>query len=279
VGWAWKTGKLGPNGDAAEEERFVARATDAMFKNRFDEPAGENVKDITDEGLRRWPGDRRLLDIRVRTANELTSQAIAQRATNDVHEALRLVRMARSLDPNDAAAKRLADQYEAELASFSASAAPPLTKPPPSHVPPGVPPKHLPNPLPAASSAQPAASHVEYKALVDVSVATPRLGQTVDIIAKVMPPKADLGDPGFTISGPGVPGGVRIPAMTGTSGVFKASYAFLEAGRFEIQFSGTADNHPVTAKRTVVASAEGQPPAPPPSTSPPPAPTPSVKWM
>ena len=51
-GWAYKAGKIG--GDA-DEERFVARATDAMFRNAFHEPPGENVKDITDEGLRRWP--------------------------------------------------------------------------------------------------------------------------------------------------------------------------------------------------------------------------------
>ena len=281
--WAWKTGKIGPQDESAEEERYVARAIDAMFKNRFDEPSGENVKDLTDEGLRRWPGDRRLMDIRVRTANALTSQAIAQRATNDVHEALKLARIARQLDPNDAAAKRLVEQYEAELASFSASAAPPLTKPPASHAPPpplGGTPKH-PNPPSSASSAQPSAAHVEYKALVDVSVATPRLGQTVDMTAKVMPQKGELGDPGFTIAGPGVPGGVRVPAITAAPGVFKASYAFLEAGKFEIQFTAQAEGGKgPSAKRTVVASADppSAPPAPPAST-PPPAPTPSVKWM
>jgi len=276
--WAWKTGKIGPVDDAAEEDRLVARATDAMFKNRFDAPSGENVKDLTDEGLRRWPGDRRLMDIRVRTANELTSQAIAQRATNDVHEALRLARIAHQLDSNDAAAKRLVDQYEAELASFSASSAPTLGKPVPSHVPPS--PKH-PIVAPSASSAQPSAAHVEYKALVDVSVAMPRLGQTVDITAKVMPQKGELGDPGFTIAGPGVPGGVRVPAITAAPGVFKASYAFLEAGKFEIQFTAQAEGGKgPSAKRTVVASAD-PPPAPPapPASTPPPAPTPSVKWM
>ena len=280
--WAWKTGKIGPQDESAEEERYVARATDAMFKNRFDEPSGENVKDLTDEGLRRWPGDRRLMDIRVRTANALTSQAIAQHATNDVHEALKLARIARQLDPNDAAAKRLVEQYEAELASFSASAAPPLTKPPASHAPPpplGGTPKH-PNPPSSASSAQPSAAHVEYKALVDVSVATPRLGQTVDMTAKVMPQKGELGDPGFTIAGPGVPGGVRVPAITAAPGVFKASYAFLEAGKFEIQFTAQAEGGKgPSAKRTVVASADPPPSPAPPASTPAPAPMPSVKWM
>jgi len=116
---------------------------------------------------------------------------------------------------------------------------------------------------------------------VDVSVATPRLGQTVDITAKVMPPKGELGDPGFTIAGPGVPGGVRVPAIAAGPGVYKASYAFLEAGKFEIQFTAQAEGGKgPSAKRTVVASADPPPapPAPPASTAPP-APTPSVKWM
>ena len=276
-GWAYKTGKIGPADEAVEEERLVARATDAMFKNRFDAPPGENVKDLTDEGLRRWPGDRKLLDLRVRTANELISQAIAQRSTNDVHEALRLVRLALVLDPDDAAAKRLASQYEAELASFSASAAPPLKPPPLATVAPLPGGSKRPNPPPAASSAQPAAAQVEYKALVDVSVATPRLGQTVEITAKVMPPKGDFADPGFTIVGPGVPGGVRLPAITTAAGVFKASYAFLEPGKFDVQFLTQAEgNKVVTAKRTVVASSD-VPPAP--SAPPSAAPTASVKWM
>ena len=41
LGWAWKMGRIG--GAVDDEERFVARATDAMFKNRFHEPPGDNV--------------------------------------------------------------------------------------------------------------------------------------------------------------------------------------------------------------------------------------------
>ncbi|MCW5832875.1 MAG: protein kinase [Labilithrix sp.] len=281
LGWAWKVGKIG--GADAEEERFVARATDAMFKNRFHEPPGDNVKDITDEGLRRWPNDRRLLDIRVRAASELTSQAIAQRSAGDVLEALRLAKIAHDLDPHDASAKRLVEQYESELATFSPSAAPTLAKPPerpPAPAPATAPKPSGPGPAPT-SSVQP---RVDYKALVDVSVATPRLGQTVDLTARVAPNKGDFEAPGFTVVGPGVPGGIRVPAQAVQPGVFKASYAFLEPGRFEISFTTQESGRPISAKRSVTAGAPAPAPTPTPTappTPPPPSPKPTenVKWM
>jgi hypothetical protein len=276
LGWAWKSGKVGSDGD---EERFVTRATDAMFKRRFHEPPGDNVKDITDEGLRRWPNDRKLLDVRTRAANELTSQAIAQRTAGDVLEALRLAKAAHDLDPDDAAAKRLVEQYESELASFSPSAAPtlvPPTRPLPSPVKTGS------GPAQAPTRSTPPAPQIDYKALVDVSVSTPRLGQTVELTARIAPNKGDFDSPGFVIVGPGVPGGIRMPAQTPSPGVFHASYAFLEPGRFEITFSTTENGRAISAKRVVTA---GNPPPPGPSPtsnptpSPAPTPTGSVKWM
>ncbi|MDF2692939.1 MAG: serine/threonine protein kinase [Labilithrix sp.] len=283
LGWAWKVGKIGP-GDA-DEERFVARATDAMFKNHFHEPPGDNVKEITDEGLRRWPNDRKLLDIRVRAANELISQAIAQRSAGDVVEALKLAKIAHDLDPHDASAKRLVEQYEAELAAFSPSAAPTLAKPPERPPTPGPTPKPsvpgpTPTPAPTREPPQPQPSRIDYKALVDVSAATPRLGQTVELTARIAPNKGDFDAPGFTIVGPGVPGGVRMPAQTPAPGIFKASYAFLEAGRFEITFTTQEGGRTISAKRSVIASAMTPPaPTPTPTPSPTPTPTGSVKWM
>jgi serine/threonine-protein kinase len=268
AGWAYKTGKLGPSADA-EQDRFVARATDAMFKNHFDEPPGDNVKDITDEGLRRWPHERRLIEIRVRAANELTSQALAQRAAGDVVEALKLAKLAHELDPHDASAKRLVEQYEAELASFNAPAAPTLS-PPPERPPAAT--------NTRTSAPAPAPQRVDYKALLDVSNASPKIGQTVDLVARVAPPKGDFDAPGFTIAGPGVPGGIRMPAQEAGPGVFKASYAFLDPGKFDVTFTVQVKGSPVTAKRSINAVAA---PAPVPAPTPLPAPSPtgSVKWM
>jgi hypothetical protein len=270
LGWAWKVGRIGGGADV-DEERFVTRATDAMFKNHFHEPPGDNVKDITDEGLRRWPNDRKLLDVRVRSANELTSQALAQRSAGDVLEALRLAKVAHDLDPNDPSAKRLVEQYEGELAAFSPSAAPTLVKPP------------EPPPTSAPSSAKPPPSvqvaHIDYKALLDASTATPRLGQTVEFTARIAPNKGDFNDPAFTIVGPGIPSGVRMPAQAASPGIFKASYAFLEPGKFDVTFSTQEGARPINAKRAITASNPPPLPSPTPSQTPSPTPTGSVKWM
>src|SRR5690606_3292837 len=96
-----------------------------------------------------------------------TSQAITQRSAGDVLEALKLAKVAHELDPHDASAKRLVEQYEGEIANFSPSAAPTLQKPPerppPSTTKPG------PGPAPAPQPPVPAPARVEHKVLVDVS--------------------------------------------------------------------------------------------------------------
>ena len=284
AGWAWKMGKLGGTPDV-DDEAYVSRATDAMYKHRFVTPAGENVRDITDEGLKKWPNDHRLLDIRMRAASELVSQATAQRSAGDIVEALRLARAAHDLDPNDASAKRLVDQYDAELAAFTTPTAPPLVKPPvvPSGAgkpvgPAGVPPA----PAPSASAA------AAFKVILEANVVTPRLGQTVELTARVAPTKGSFDGASFLITGPGLGGGATMPAQSPSPGVFKASYAFLEAGRFDVTFTTQADGKPLKAARSLTAGDPAAPPAPPtpklpdpgPKPTPAgPAPTGSVKWM
>jgi hypothetical protein len=276
AGWAWRAGKIGPTADAAEEDRCVARATAAMFQKHFGEPTLDNVKEITDDGLRHWPKSRRLVDIRVRAASEVTAQAIAQRSGGDVLEALRLAKLAQELDPDQSSAKRLVEQYASELASFSPSAAPTLAPPP----------------LVASASTPgvrvgPAPIRVEYKALVDVSHPAPKLGQPIDLTARVAPGRGTFDQPGFIVVGPGVQGGVRVAASGIGPGVFKGSYAFEAPGKFEITFTTQVDGKAISAKRSVSASAlapqpvpSAQPPAPAPAPAPPPpAPSASVKWM
>ena len=84
----------------------------------------------------------------------------------------------------------------------------------------------------------------------------------------------------FTVAGPGTPGGVRMPAVMIGPGVFKASYAFLEPGRFEITFTAQADDKPVSATRSITA-VEVLPPVPTPAPKPAPSSPPpgNVKWM
>ena len=272
---AWKMGKLG--GSEGDDERYVARATDAMFKNRFVAPPGDNVRDITDEGLKKWPNDHRLLDVRMRAANELVSQAMVQRTAGDIVEALRLARAAHELDPNDASAKRLVDQYDAELAAFPTPSAPPLGKPAAS---PGVPVGTGARPPGPPPSAAPAASATGFKIILEASSGQPRLGQTVEFTARVAPTKGTFENPIFGITGPGLGAGVTMNAQSPAPGIFKASFAFLEGGRFDVTFATQADGKPLKAGRTLFAGEAPKPPDPGPAPKPPtPATSSSVKWM
>jgi serine/threonine-protein kinase len=273
-GWAWNAGKLGGGND---DERYVTRATDAMFKNRFVSPPGDNVRDITDEGLKRWPNHHKLLDVRMRAANELTQQAMTQRSAGDVAEALRLARAAHELDPNDASAKRLVEQYESELAAVGTPSSTPLGKPPVA------PPSGKPVPPGPSGPATPpsgAPGANAYKVVLDTNVAQPRLGQTVELIARVSPTKGDFESPAFTITGPGLGGGARMAAQNPAPGTFRASFAFLEAGRFEVTFTTQVEGKALKASRPIGAGEAPPRPDPPPGPGPtPPTPTGSVKWM
>jgi serine/threonine-protein kinase len=280
AGWAWKMGRLG--GADGDDEHYVARATDAMYKNRFVAPPGDNVREITDEGLKKWPNDHRLLDIRMRAANELVTQAMTQRSGGDIMEALRLARAAHDLDPNDASSKRLVDQYDAELAAFTTPTAPTLSKPsplaPPGNVKVAAPAVPPPVPAPSASAAAP------YKVILEANVAAPRLGQTVEFTARIAPTKGTFDAPVFVISGPGLGGGATMPAQTHAPGVFKAKYVFLEGGHFDVTFTTQADGKGLRAARSLTAGEAAPPKLPDPDPSakppvPPAAPTGSVKWM
>ncbi|MDB4941730.1 MAG: serine/threonine protein kinase, partial [Labilithrix sp.] len=280
AGAAWKMGKIGGGSDETDE-RYVARATDAMYKNHFLNPPGDNVREITDEGLKKWPNDAKLVDVRVRAANVLVSQAMVQRTSGDVLEALRLARAAHELDPNDPSAKRLVEQYEGELAASTTPTATPLTKPA------AAPPSSWVKPVGPATGAAPAASTAAtagaYKITLEANAPQPRLGQTVTFTSHVTPPRGTFESPVFTISGPGVPGGVTMAAQSPATGVFTVSYAFLEAGRFDVVFTVQIDGKPQKAGRTLVAG-DGAPKLPDPATkpsasAPAAAPSSSVKWM
>ncbi len=274
---AWRMGKLGGDADA---ERYVARATDAMYKNHFGAPPGENVRDLTDEALRRWPSDRRFADIRERAANELVAQAGSHRAPGEVQEALRLAKLALELDPKDASARRLVEQLEAEIATAPTSSAAPL---PPSSAGPAV------TPARPVSGGVPGA-----RVVLEVAPDLPKPTQPAELTAKVTS-KAALGDAAFVVAGPGLATPARVAAQ-GDGVVFKAAFGFPRAGRYEVAFTASDAGKTVRAARSVIVAepARTPPPAgtqsppatpptptasPPPTTLPPPASSGSVKWL
>lgn len=116
--FAWKMGKTG----ASDAERVAARATEAMLAGRFDDPPGDNVRDLTDDGLRRHPNEPRLVDVRVRAARGLVTRAVTKHDAGDRAGAIKDLELAIELDPNDTTASRWIDRYQAELSTFNAGA-------------------------------------------------------------------------------------------------------------------------------------------------------------
>jgi hypothetical protein len=143
---------------------------------------------------------------------------------------------------------------------------PPLAQPEPPRGEPGA-------ARPPASAASVA------RVAVDVSPAHPRPGQPVDLVARVVGAKRLEGG-SFQISGPGI-AGADISAVADEAGVFRATFTFMEGGRFEVVFVGRADGAPVRGARAIQT---GQAPLPPPPTAPTattPAPPSSggAKWL
>jgi serine/threonine-protein kinase len=132
------------------------------------------------------------------------------------------------------------------------------------------------------------------RVVIDASNAKPVPGQPVDFTAHISAPASahpKVEGAVFRIAGPGVPPGTQLAASDDGSGAYVTTFAFLQAGRFEVSFAARADGSAVRGARAVVvqpsqvappaAPPAGEPPAAP-ATSPPPAaaaPAGSVKWL
>ena len=242
----------------------VSRANDALFQQRWDAPRGDNVRDITDDGLSRWPNDPQLLRIRTLACNDIVKVARAKRDDGNVVEALRLAKLAYRLDPSDDSAQRLAAEMELQAQAPAADSVPPLA-----------------STTPAGTTAPSTAA----RATLDASSSKPGVGQPVDFSARVIGsggggrPKVDA--PSFRVAGPGIDPGTQLPAVDDGSGAFRTTFAFTQGGRFEVTFAARADGTPVRAARSVQVEVASQPSAPPPapSGSEAPAPASSAKWL
>src|SRR5262249_9976237 len=85
---AYKMGYVGPK--ASDEHSLASyqdRATKAFHAQHWDSPAGDNVKDITNEGLTKYPHDPRLLEIRAETTDALVKDAVAEKYLSHMDQA------------------------------------------------------------------------------------------------------------------------------------------------------------------------------------------------
>ena len=272
-GVAYKAGLLGSgHGQPGQLDSFVARARDALAHERWDAPPGDNVRDLTDQGLARFPSDPRLRMVRSLASTEVVAAARAKRDTGDDASAVRLAALAVQLDPNSLAATGLVEELSAPArAAPTESAIPPL------------------------ANGRGVSAVALARATLDVSNAHPGIGQPVDLSARVLGVARDGKTGGgkiegaiFRFSGPGIAPGTQVEAADAGSGVFHASFTFLQSGRYEVAFSARADGAQVrSARSVVVGDAAPAPQAPQPLPAPdiaaPPAataaPATTGKWL
>jgi eukaryotic-like serine/threonine-protein kinase len=91
---------------------YAERAERALAAGAIVSPPRDNVLDLTDAALDRWPGSPRLLAVRSSAAGTLLERARRAGSTSR-GEALELLRLASRLDPANTEVRRLADELRA----------------------------------------------------------------------------------------------------------------------------------------------------------------------
>ncbi|MBK9266302.1 MAG: protein kinase [Polyangiaceae bacterium] len=104
-------GLVATSSDDSLPERLEA-ARDAMKRQAWDAPADDNVRDILDKALAKWPGDARVLELRREAAERLVTSALGRKYAGDPAEALHLARVAVSLHPSLTTAQHLVAELE-----------------------------------------------------------------------------------------------------------------------------------------------------------------------
>lgn len=118
--------QLGLVGQAASDslEGRLDAAREAMRKQAWDAPPGDNVKEILDAALAKWPDDSRVKDLRREAAERLVTGALGRKYAGDNVEALHLARIAVSLNPSLTTAQHLVAELETTGQTIPATSAP-----------------------------------------------------------------------------------------------------------------------------------------------------------
>ena len=279
---AYRMKLLGPANSQGTLDDAVAHAEDALKRKRFDNPPGDNVRDVTNDALAKWPKEYRLLDVRARSCDELVKEAIGRQLQGDLVGAQKLVQLGRELDPADTTAQQLAAEYEKEALAKASPQAIVVASPDAGRATP--------------SGRAPVTSTGPFRASMDVSPAKPRVGEQVDLVVKVTtsaggPLKKPLDDPHFSIAGSGTGGAaMQLPASGDADGIFRASFTFLAPGKYEVTFHAKSDAVALRVARSLVTqdaapaaasptTAPASTASPPPAETTAPAPSASVKWL
>ncbi len=252
--FAYKMGYVGPRTtDPNSLESYRQRATKAFHAQHWDSPAGDNVKDLTNEGLAKYPHDPRLLELRAQSTDELVKDAVAEKYLGHMDQAAHLAQLAHQLDPTDVAAEHLAAEYAQPEAIVDAGAAP-VRDAQAGTV-------HSSTTNTTGTTGTIVAPQSGTRAAIDVSPGKPAIlapvAITIHLTVNGAAPKALPDAISLTVSGPDVPPGTLIPILAENPSTVRGALSFMVPGKFELVFTGKVDGAAVKVSRTVVVDAPG----------------------
>jgi hypothetical protein len=236
----YQMGRIGPGAANGTIDDYVGRANAAMRVQHWDSPPRDNVKDITNEALAKWPRDSRIVDIRARATDELVKEAVGRKLMGDLAGAQHLAHLANELDPTDTTAQHLVEAYDQEAKPQTSSEAVQI-----SVVDAGAGALHggTQRPQPPLVGGP--------RASLDLSAVKPRIGQPVTFIARVaVGQKGHVDEVHFRLDGPGLVPDTRLTALADGPGVYQTAFTFFEAGKYEVAFNAKVDGVIVKVTRT-----------------------------
>jgi hypothetical protein len=208
-----------------DEERitYLARARHALADARYVTPPGENVHELVQEGLKRWPNEPHLLELRSTASGELVMRSMVAQRTGDVSGARELARQATVLDPTDHFAALQWKQCDQAWKTYSAD---------------------------------PSAPTGRARVLFDAEPATVPTGQKVSISARLVTgaagPKAKITGVKATLFEHLNPNeGVPITLAPSGTAAFQAAFIASKVGSYDVVFEATIADATVRAEREI----------------------------
>ena len=213
------TQQVARRGDAAHDAH-VAKTRAALADSRYITPPGDCVRDLVVAGLKRWPNDVDLLQLRSTASMELVTRAMVAQNGGDVGGARDLAHDATSLDPTDHSAALLLSQYDDEVKSVGAEGRANTGKP-----------RVLFDALPLTHAGQ----RVDLAAHLALGSAGPR--------AKIADVRMTLFDHSATVDG------IKIPVVVGGPALYRAIMVAPKAGNYDVVFEATLEGTNLRAVR------------------------------
>jgi hypothetical protein len=225
---------------------YQQRADKAFHDQHWDAPAGNNVRDLTNEGLAKYPHDTRLLEIRAQTTDELVKNAVAEKYLGHLDQAARLAHLAHELDPTDVAAERLSAEYDQAPQAVADAGTSHDAQAQLVHT---------------GGGGAVVAPLTGARGTIELTPLKPRVMLPVTITIHITvgtgapkgPPEGEV----LGITGPDVPAGTMIPILADGTSTVRGAVMFNEPGKFELTFTAKVDGSALKLTRTVVIDPPG----------------------